>query len=958
MRINRRQIIVYPCLFAIYPLLNLYVTNVHLLEISAVVTPLLLILGATLVLYLAANWLLKASTSAGILTTAIAVAILYYGAFYDVVGKVGIIGSTVWRHEYLLPVWIILFILVGTLAVRKRAASAQVNAYLNFLSAALIGVVLVPEGMSLVRGTTSNLSPARATSSPVYIQNPTKGRSLNARIELDALPDVYYIILDGYGRADVLRDYFNFDNSAFIDNMTAKGFYIASESRSNYPHTFMSLASSLSMDYLDVSLISGSSNKERIGAVLPWIGNNYVIREFNNRGYTTINFASGWEATEHSELADINFKFSAINQFNTLFLHTTILRPVAPDYSQMERRTIVLSTFDKLKEIPEIKGPTFAFAHVYVPHPPFIFDRKGNFSKYGEEELYFPWHPKEAYADQVYFTNQLVEDLVDSILAQSEYPTIVIIQADHGPDSSWLRSRERLPILNAYYLPEGGEEYLYPTITPVNSFRLVFDLYFDTDFGLIEDKSFLSAYSAAFDLCEVDGIYPGDSDQDLWAARVTQSLAENAYRLHVNECAFEQILPTNDGFYGPEWADGRFIRWAGPSLKLQLPVEANQDYIFRAGVVHGWSDQEVRLLIDDELVDSTTIPPGNHEITLIVPAERIHTEPFVRVRIEHSNNIPRSGRDPRKLILMYYWIEWFSSSQAEALSNSNAEDILAGDGIFLGSGWYSFERYKGESFRWVNNDAEIVVTASNEAPEISLAVAPGPGLNSQPVELQVLDKNGQVVATAEVEGRETVKVALPLKAGETKKFRLHVKGGGQQAASKDDPRILNFRVFHLGWSKPLYEDIQALLALNADPDIVPPSDTQELYQNNSLPTDGLFIGDGWYSLETFDGETFRWVNNDAEIVVTAPSGTQQQLRLEIAPGPGLNAQPFELQVLDENGQVVATAEVEGRETIEVVLPLVAGKGQVFRLHVEGGGQQAASNNDPRILNFRVFSLGW
>lgn len=799
MRINLRQVIVYPCLFAIYPLLNLYVTNVHLLERSAVVKPLLLILGATLVLYLVANRVLKASTSAGILTTAIAVALLYYGVFYDVVGTVGTIGATVQRHEYLLPAWVILFVLVGTLAVRKRAASAQVNAYLNFLSAALIGAVLVPGVMSLVRGTTSDLSPAQAAS--ISPQSPTQGRSLNARIELEALPDVYYIILDGYGRADVLLDYYDFDNSAFINSLTSKGFYVVSESRSNYPHTFMSLASSLNMDYLDVSLIEGSSNKERIGAMLPWVGNNYVIREFNNRGYTTINFASGWEATEHNELADINFKFSAINQFNTLFLYTTILRPVAPDYSQNERRMIVLGTFDKLKEIPEIKGPTFAFAHVYIPHPPFIFDRKGNFSKYGEEELYLPWRPKEAYTDQVYFTNHLVEDFLDSILAQSEKPPIIIIQGDHGSDSSWLRSRERLPILNAYYLPAGGEEYLYPTITPVNSFRLIFDLYLGTDFGLLEDKSFLSAYSATFDLCEVDGIYPGDSDQDLWAASVMQSLAESAYRLRVNECAFEKILPINDGFYAPEWADGRFLRWAGPSLKLQLPVEANRDYILRAGVRNTIPDenQEVHLLIDDELVDSTTFPPGVHEIAFIVPAEQIGANRFVRVRIEHSNLVDVS-RDPRELALRYYWIEWFSPSQAEVLPNPNAEDIVTGDRILLGGGgWYPFERYKGETFRWVNNDAEIVVIAPNETPAISLEVAPGPGLGSQPFELQVLDKNEQVVATAQVKSQETVQVALLLQAGETQKLRLHVEGGGQQT-TPNDPRTLNFRVFRLGWA--------------------------------------------------------------------------------------------------------------------------------------------------------------
>ena len=801
MRISRRQIVVYPFFFAIYPLLNLYITNVHLVELSAVVKPLLLILGATLFLYLVVNRILKASTSAGIFTATIAVAVLYYGAFYDVVGKMGAIGSTVQRHEYLLPLWVIFFVLVGTLAVRKRVASAQVNAYLNFLSAAIIGVVLVPAVVSLVRGATSDLSPAQAASSSP--QSPTRGRSLNARIELDALPDVYYIILDGYGRADVLLDYYDFNNSAFIDSLTSKGFYVVSESRSNYPHTFMSLASSLNMDYLDVSLTDGLSRSERIGAILPLLENNYVIREFNNRGYTTIHFASGWEATDYNELADINFKFSFINQFKSLFLNTTILRPIAPDYSQNELRMVVLYTFNKMKDIAKIKGPTFTFAHVYPPHPPFIFDREGNFPGYEKEAppAENGWLPKERYTDQVYFVNQLVEDLVDSILAQSEDPTIIIIQADHGPDSSWMRSRERLAILNAYYLPQGGEEYLYPTITPVNTFRLIFDLYFHTDFGLLEDETLFSLSDYPFNFCKVDDIYAGTSDQDLWAARMTQSLAEHAYRLRANDCAFEQILLINDGFSGLEWGGDRFFRWARPSLNLQLPIEANQDYIFRAGVRHALpgESQEVRLLIDGELVGSTTVPQGaDEEITFIVPAEQIHTESFVRVRVEHSYSIAGLNGDPRKLSLRYHWIEWAPLSQAEILFNPNAEDIVAGDGIFLGGGgWYTLE-FGDENFRWVNNDAEIVVIAPGDSPEISLGIAPGPGLSYQPFELQVLDENGQAVATAEVKGRETVEVALPLVAGEGQVFRLHVEGGGQQAAP-NDPRTLNFRVFRLGW---------------------------------------------------------------------------------------------------------------------------------------------------------------
>ena len=44
-------------------------------------------------------------------------------------------------------------------------------------------------------------------------------------------------------------------------------------------------------------------------------------------------------------------------------------------------------------------------------------------------------------------------------------------------------------IFNAYYLPEGGNENLYETITPVNTFRVVFNTYFGGRYELLPDKS-------------------------------------------------------------------------------------------------------------------------------------------------------------------------------------------------------------------------------------------------------------------------------------------------------------------------------------------------------------------------------------------------------------------------------------------------------------------------------------
>jgi len=159
----------------------------------------------------------------------------------------------------------------------------------------------------------------------------------------------------------------------------------------------------------------------------------------------------------------------------------------------------------------------------------------------------------------------------------------------------------------------------------------------------------------------------------------------------------------------------------------------------------------------------------------------------------------------RLLSLQYRWFEWAPLSEAAVLP-SQSEEILAengndGAGILLsGGGWYSIESSDVEQFRWVNNDAGLHVIAPEDRPTLQLLVEAGPGLSYAPFELQLLDSEGQVVATAAVEGRETVELELPLDEGESGAYRLHVENGGQQFAP-NDPRTLNFRVFSLGWAR-------------------------------------------------------------------------------------------------------------------------------------------------------------
>jgi len=60
-----------------------------------------------------------------------------------------------------------------------------------------------------------------------------------------------------------------------------------------------------------------------------------------------------------------------------------------------------------------------------------------------------------------------------------------------------------MKILNAYYLPDGGSEAIYPAISPVNTFRTIFNRYFGGNLPLLEDRSYFSPVDDPFRLTPI-----------------------------------------------------------------------------------------------------------------------------------------------------------------------------------------------------------------------------------------------------------------------------------------------------------------------------------------------------------------------------------------------------------------------------------------------------------------------
>jgi hypothetical protein len=332
-------------------------------------------------------------------------------------------------------------------------------------------------------------------------------------------PDIYYIILDGYTRADALQELFDFDNSYFLDELEKMGFYVADCAMSNYAATKLCLATTLNLDYQDMDELDPQNSHPVLEQK---IRNSLVWQELGKLGYTRVSFDTGYR---FSNMNDADYFLTvpedykpvgSINNFETLFIRSTALTvlidkqwlSLSPDedtnqepFDHAEHVIRERYKLETLHTIAELPSPKFVFAHIIIPHHPYIFRPNGDVETdpgfYGNEgRAINDEYRIKGYVQQIEFINSQMLEILDNILKQSVNPPIIIMQGDHGTEVNTNL------ILSTYYLP-GGEEKLYPNITPINTFRIVLNEYFHTNYPLLPDISLYSDHERILDQVQV-----------------------------------------------------------------------------------------------------------------------------------------------------------------------------------------------------------------------------------------------------------------------------------------------------------------------------------------------------------------------------------------------------------------------------------------------------------------------
>jgi len=528
-------------LFAAYPIVFLAGQNVGQVSGGTPWVLAVVAIAATLLTYGILRLRARSATGAGVAAVCVLVFFFAYpvaqAGIQEAVSHLGpksrgilvTAGSTPTLRILLPAIWALMAVAAADRIARSAwATRPEVDKTFTFAAIALLVLASVPIAASASRALRGTADEGSEIS--------VDGRAAAAT----GSPDVYYIVLDGYARADVLKREYGFDNSEFLDGLRQRGFQVADQSSANYGWTFLSLASTLNLGYLDDAFPSqmDPANRDR-SVVNEGIRNNETARFLRRQGYEIVHVQSTYYATASNPHADREIKCEQ-QIYDDEFVRAVVeaswlgaLRSKASvDLADCHR-----GNFRALGRMEKSPRPKFVFAHFIVPHHPYLFDRDGKVLRNATISNQFEaqkrlWEDKASYVSQLEYVNRLVTAALDGILASSSQPPVIVLASDHGPNlSNSLAGIQyaavRLANFSAYFLPDAPADLMPQDGSAVNQFRRILSHYFGANLEPLPDRYFLSPYGRPFDMHEV----PADALRRAWndtsTAQATSAVAAN-----------------------------------------------------------------------------------------------------------------------------------------------------------------------------------------------------------------------------------------------------------------------------------------------------------------------------------------------------------------------------------------------------------------------------------------------
>lgn len=313
------------------------------------------------------------------------------------------------RLRYLLFFVLIICFLVTLLA--KKAGER----YLHILNQLVNVFVLVLIGLILINGITTRHDEEKHAAVITDKKLPS--------LKIKGNKDIIWLLLDEYASPSSLKSQFNFKDP-LVDSLKNRNFYVFDKLRSRSDVTLYSLNSLFNLD-------------DSIPAKSYMYAGNYLknsiwVKHMEKQGYQFISL-DFLTIGGHQKSADLQiFPDSYLEQISSNSILTYFdainARGKKPfdDYN--------LQTIKTLANTIKVKypGPTFIWAHLLLPHPPFYRDAAGNLNKKPVENIQMASSAEitKQYTSYLSYGNKIILKTLNEIPDWRN--KIIIISGDHG----------------------------------------------------------------------------------------------------------------------------------------------------------------------------------------------------------------------------------------------------------------------------------------------------------------------------------------------------------------------------------------------------------------------------------------------------------------------------------------------------------------------------------------------
>ncbi len=431
-----------------------------------------IISAAGIAIYFLIRWIIKDRIKSAILLTAILFIVLFFRDIYELLAFSGVTklvsDFSIFVGELFFAIIIVVLVLAPIIIwlYKSKRKFLKLNSYLNLLTTIFLVIEII--GLGFIEVTKVELK------SKIDIKEPLE--------EIQNKPDIYFIILDGYTGFSGLKKYWNFDNSELKKFMKKNGFFIAENGKTIYNVTNYSIASTLNMAELNFEADNLYAKSSYL-SLANIIKKNIVVEFLSEVGYDFINLSLFDIRDKKKFYEDIYFlKSGNIYQSRTIYGHLyEIQNEINADMAYIN-----LDIFNRLKNMRSAPNgkPKFIYAHIMMPHPPYYFDAEGNKNDF---KVANDPNNKNSYLAQLKYTNHLLMESLNEVLNSSGNPPIIVVQGDHG----FRRFKEKnkkdveYSVLSCYYFPGKDYSSFTDSMKTINTFRLIFNKYFNQNFQLL-----------------------------------------------------------------------------------------------------------------------------------------------------------------------------------------------------------------------------------------------------------------------------------------------------------------------------------------------------------------------------------------------------------------------------------------------------------------------------------------